>query len=219
MSELNLRHDLTTQDELVLLRENYALESLLSVYPEEAVHKLVKNKEKIGKIVELFSGSLIGVSKTIMVMKCSTKDCPYKNSCVLLKNNMAPDGYSCPIEKKLIIELEAAIADDLDIDRQNTIEMELLYDFIDAKLLDMRTSGMMSSSSLTQSIRSISEGQIIETSRDIAPEFRIKMDLKKLKASIMEEFMATRRAKKKYGLGGGDKTFENMIRAAMEQDK
>jgi len=215
MSDLNLRHDLTTQDELTLLKDKYALDELLSVYPEEAVHKLVKNKEKLSKIVEMFSNKVAGIAKNVMVMKCNVTECPYMNSCILLKNDMAPNGYSCPIESKLIVELELSIVQELEIDEQNTIEMELLYDFIDAKLLDMRTSGMMASTSLTQSIKSLSEGQIIETSKDIAPEFRIKMDLKKLKASIMEEFMATRRAKKKYGLGGGDKSFENIIKAAM----
>ncbi len=215
MSDLNLRHDLTAQDELTLLKDQYALDELLSVYPEEAVHKLIKNKDKLSKIVAMFSDKVLGIAKSVMVMKCNTRECPYRNSCILRKNGMAPDGYSCPIESKLIIELESAIVQELEIDQQNTIEMELMYDFIDAKLLDMRTSGMMAETSLVQSIKSVSEGQIIETSKDIAPEFRIKMDLKKLKASIMEEFMATRRAKKKYGLGGGDKSFENMIKAAM----
>ena len=47
------------------------------------------------------------------------------------------------VPTKICNELEITLCNDLDIDPQDTVEMELLYDFIDAKLLDLRTSGML----------------------------------------------------------------------------
>ena len=91
--------------------------------------------------------------------------------------------------------------------------MELLYDFIDAKLLDMRTSGMLAETSLVQEItKDGRNGSII--SKDVAPEFSIKMDLKKLKSSLLNEFMATRLAKKRYGIQGSS-SMEDIIKSAM----
>ena len=210
---MNVRKELTSEQQLSLIKKEMPLDELLSVYPEEAVDKLIANKEKLLKLAETFKNVAPSVSKATMVMTCDIVSCPHKNSCVLKKNGLAPAGYPCPIEKKLVIEIESAIVQELEIDTQNTIEMELLFDFIDAKLLDMRTSGMISSGSVVQLIE-IDNGKATNRYKDVAPEFKIKMDLKKLKSSIMEEFMATRKAKKRYGLTS-DSSFESIIKNAM----
>ena len=211
---MNVRQEPTSAQQLSIIKKEMPLDELLSVYPEEAIDKLVANKDKLFKIIEAFKNVGPSVSKATMVMNCDTEKCPYRSSCILKKNDLAPTGLPCPIEKKLIMELESAISQELDIDTQNTIEMELLFDFIDAKLLDMRTSGMIAEGSVVQLI-TIDNGKAVNKYKDIAPEFKVKMDLKKLKSNIMEEFMATRKAKKRYGLSLGDNSFESIIKNAM----
>jgi hypothetical protein len=211
---MNVRKDPTAKQQLSLIKKEINLDDLLSVYPEEAIDKLVANKDKLLKISEMFGDTMTTVSKATMILQCDTSKCPFKNSCILIKNSIAPNGYQCPIEKKLVMEIESSIIQELDIDTQNTIEMELLYDFIEAKLLDMRTSGMIADTSVVQLIE-IDNGKAVNRYKDVAPEFKVKMDLKKLKSSIMEEFMATRKAKKRYGLSTGNDSFEDIIKKAM----
>ena len=215
---MNVRKDPTQEQKLSLIRKELPIDELLSVYPEEVIGKLIANKDKLSKLAGTFKNVAANISKATMVMNCNVVTCPYKNACILKKNDLAPNGYPCPIEKKLIMELEYAIVNELEIDTQNTLEMELLFDFIDAKLLDMRTSGMIAEGSVVQLI-TIDNGKAVNKYKDIAPEFKVKMDLKKLKSSIMDEFMATRKAKKRYGLSSGETTFENIIKNAMAKEE
>lgn len=215
---MNVRKSPTPKQQLTLLKKELPLEELLSVYPEEVMDKLIANKEKLAQVAEAFKNTLSTVTQAAMVMKCDPKKCPFKRSCVLIKYDLTPDGCSCPVELKLCMELESAIMQELEIDSQSTIEMELLYDFIDAKLLDMRTSGLIGDSSVVQWI-TIDNGKAINRYKDVAPEFKVKMDLKKLKANILEEFMATRKAKKRYGLQSNDNTFEKIVKHAMNEVK
>jgi len=213
----NLRRDLTPSDELSLIKKEINIDDLVGVYPEEAINKLIENKDKLKAIAKKFNGTFGSVAKAIIFMKCNTVTCPYRTSCLLIKNNLAPEGYQCPIEAKIAAEIEFSVTKELDIDTHNSIEMELLYDFIDAKLLDMRTSGMLANGCLVQDVHAISEGREVVTSRDISPEFKIKMDLKRLKSSILEDFMATRKAKKRYGINTDKNAVEELVRKAMGQ--
>ncbi len=216
---MNLRDDLPHETSLAVIRkENPELEGLISVYPKEAIEKLVRNRGKLQEIADSFSNTLVSdVSKSVMWMKCSITKCPYKEVCILNKNEMAPDGYPCPIERKISMDLETSIVAELEIDTQSTLEMELLYDLIDAKLLDMRTSGLLSTVGVVQII-TVDNGRSVTTSKDISPEFKIKMDLKKLKASLMDEFVATRKSKKRYGITSGEKGYESLIKNAMHKE-
>lgn len=213
---MNVRKELTPKQELRLMRKEMPLEELLSVYPEEAMKKLVANKEKLSEIAAVFQNTRCSMLQGAMIMKCNSFKCPFKDSCVLVKHKVAPDGLPCPVERKLFMELESTIVEELDIDRQSTIEMELLYDFIDAKLLDMRTSGLLGDATVVQWIQ-IDNGKAINKYKDISPEFKVKMDLKKLKFQILEEFMATRKAKKRYGINSNDSTFESIVKHAMNE--
>jgi len=211
---MNLREKLDNNQQLELIQDEIGnLNSLLLMYPEECLDKLIKNKEKLYKIAKMFDNGLANVTTSIMLMQCRSETCPYKLTCPLLKAGIQPEGYFCPIEKKITNELEITLTQALDIDPQDTIEMELLYDFIDAKLLDLRTSGMLADTSLVQEItKEGRNGSVI--SKDVAPEFTIKMDLKNLKTRILNEFMATRLSKRRYGVVGAN-TMEDIIKSAM----
>jgi len=211
---MNLMDD-SVQTEVMVLKNQHGedIRSLVEHYPEEYLDKLLNNKDKLNKIASKFNCSLTAISKTAMVMKCNTRTCPFSSMCILAKNDIAPEGYSCPVESKLVDELSSSIIKDLDVDTQNAIEMDMLYDLIDIKLLDLRTSGLLGAGSVVQEI-TLHSGNLTTSTRDVAPEIKVKLELKRLKFSIMEEFMATRKAKKKYGISGTS-TFESIIRKAM----
>jgi len=194
------------------------LNSLLAFYPEEQINKLLEHKDKLDKIIKAFDKmSAVAFSSTV-VMTCSSYSCPYKDVCILLKNDLAPSGSACPVEKKIVSELECDIVNSLKIDRNDPIEMELLWDLIDLKLIDMRSSGYMKDGSVTQKIET-KMGPSVSIREEISPALEIKLDLKRVKHSIIDSFVATRRAKKKYGMNNDANTLEDMIMSAINNKR
>lgn len=215
----NLR-DNSTQTHLDILRqEDPEIQSLLAVYPEEAADKILANKKKLAKVIKVFNSKMKTYTDTnTIIMKCDVNKCPFRDVCILNINGMAPDGYPCPVEKKLVIELEADIVQSLGIDRNDPIEMELLWDLIDTKLLDMRTSGFLKDGSVTQLVTQ-QVAKVTQTKEELSPTLLIKLDIKRLKHSIIDSFVATRRAKKKYGMQNDVGTIESLIIAAARKNQ
>ena len=219
MSEVvNMRAPIPQERHLDILRkDNPDIDALLAVYPEEEAVKLLQNKEKLKKIIKAFDSVSVARSQASMVMTCHD-GCPYKEICILKSEALAPYGYPCPVEKKIIYQLEADVMTSLDIEANNPIEMELLWDLIDMKLLDMRASAALKDGRLLQTVES-KVGQNIMTRDELSPLIEAKLDLKKLKHSIIDAFVATRRAKKKYGTTSDTNSLEQMILRAAENVK
>lgn len=200
----------------ILKQEDPDIQGLLAVYPEEAAEKIISNKKKLHRVMEAFKNIRSYTDTNAIVMTCNDRTCPYRDVCILVKNGMAPNGYACPVERKIVAELEADIIEALDIDRNNPIETELLWDLIDAKLLDMRASGALKGGSLVQLVQQ-QVAKVTQTKEEMSPTLLLKIELKKLKHSIIDSFVATRRAKKKYGMVSDVNTLESLIVAAAKK--
>ncbi len=166
-------------------------------------------QSKLNKIIKAFGSVSLACSDATMVMTCHD-ECPYKDICILKREAIAPHGHQCPVEKRIIFQLEADVIASLEIDSSNPIEMELLWDLIDMKLLDMRASAALKDGKLIQRVES-KVGQNTMTRDELSPLIEAKLDLKKLKHSIIDAFVATRRAKKKYGTNTDVSSIEQMI--------
>jgi hypothetical protein len=214
----NLR-DNSAQTHLdILKQEDPDIQSLLAVYPEELAEKILVNKKKLDRVVKVFKSMKNYTDTNTIIMTCNSDTCPYKNVCILKLNDMAPETYPCPVEKKLVIELEGDLVASLAIDRNDPIEMELLWDLIDTKLLDMRTSGFLKNGSVTQLVTQ-QVAKVTQTKEELSPTLLIKLDIKRLKHSIIDSFVATRRAKKKYGMQNDVGTIETLILAAARKNR
>ena len=214
----NLR-DNSAQTHLdILKQEDPEIKSLLAVYPEEAAEKILANKKKLSKVISVFKSVKNYTDTNTIIMTCNTGTCPYRDVCILKINDMAPDSYPCPVEKKLVLELETDIIQSLGIDRNDPVEMELLWDLIDTKLLDMRTSGFLKNGAVTQVVTQ-QVAKVVQTKEELSPALMIKLDIKRLKHSIIDSFVATRRAKKKYGMQNDIGTIETLILAAAKKNR
>ena len=214
----NLR-DNSAQTHLDILRqEDPDIQSLLAVYPEEAAGKILANKKKLKKVINVFKRMRNYTDTNTIIMNCDSKTCPYKAVCILNLNDMAPDGYPCPVEKKLVLEIESDLIESLGIERNDPIEMEMLWDLIDTKLLDMRTSGFLKDGAVTQTVTQ-QVAKVVQTKEELSPTLTIKLDIKRLKHSIIDSFVATRRAKKKYGMQNDVGTIEALILGAVAKKK
>jgi len=212
---INMRAPIPQERHLEILRkENPDLDLLLAVYPPEEIKKLLNNKDKLKKIAKAFSDVSAARSQAAMVMTCHD-ECPYKEICILKREALAPYGHQCPVEKKIAYQLERDVIESLDIDPSNPIEMELLWDLIDIKLLEMRGSAGLKDGSLLTTVTS-KVGQNTMEKDELSPLIEAKLDLKRLKHSIIDAFVATRRAKKKYGTQNDGKTIEKLIMEAAQ---
>jgi hypothetical protein len=209
---MNLRNVTEKQELAILEKENPDIVGLLQIYPSEMYSTLINNKDKLNSISKSLSGMARDIVVGTVLMQCSD-NCIYKTVCLLAKSELAPIGYSCPVEKKVIMDMEFDIVKSLDIDRNDPIEMEMLWDLIDTKLLDMRSSGALKDGRLTQIVEQ-KVGPTVVSREEISPNVEIKLELKKLKHSIIDSFAATRRAKKKYGMQSDVRTLEMMIKEA-----
>lgn len=211
---INMRASIPKERQLEVLRkDNPDIQALLAVYPEEQTAKLLKNKDKLNKIVKAFDNVSISRSQASMVITCR-EDCPYKEICILRKEGLAPFGHLCAVEKKIVAQLEFDVIQSLGIETDNPIEMELLWDLIDMKLLDMRASAALKDGKLVQKVEA-KIGQNIMSKDELSPLIDAKLDLKRLKHSIIDAFVATRRAKKKYGTNNDTNSIEQMILQAV----
>lgn len=218
MTDMNLRSIIPASDQLDMLTDkNPELATLLAVYPEEEKKRLLENKEKLNKIAKAMDKAAITGTVNSMIMTCSTS-CPFSSICVLRKNQLDPVGYPCPVEKKIVTELEYDIVQSLGIDRNDPIEMELLWDLIDTKLIDMRTSGYLKTGEVVQIIEN-KLGSVTTTRADLSPAIEIKLELKRLKHTIIDSFVATRRAKKKYGMDSDNNALQSVLLAAAKRIK
>lgn len=205
-------------DSLYALQSGNDITSLLSVYPPEAAAKLEKNKGKLAKISEAFDNITTASVQNAIVMTCNPNNCPYKNTCILISNDLAPDGYKCPIERKVMTEVEFQVINSLEIDRNDPIEMELLWDLIDAKILDMRASASLSDGDLMEVV--LTESKMGSSKKfEMDPVMLIKLELKKLKHNIMDEFCATRRSKRKFGIIKEGNLIEQLIANSVTNEK
>jgi len=215
---INLRDNSATTCLDLIRQEMPDLKALLDVYPEGAVEKLMANKDKLNKIVGAFKDMRHFADTNTLLMTCNSKECPHRSVCVLVANDMAPDTFPCPIEKKIVIELEGDLVQSLSIDRNDPIEMELLWDLIDTKLLDMRASGALKNGSVVQVVQQ-QVAKVTQTKEEASPSLLMKLDLKRLKHSIIDSFVATRRAKKKYGMATDINTIEALVVAAATRNR
>jgi len=214
----NLRDNSASTHLDILRQEDPDIQCLLAVYPEEVAGKILTNKKKLGRVISVFKSMKNYTDTNTIIMSCNSLTCPYKDVCILKLSDMAPDGYPCPVEKKLVIELESDIVASLGIDRNDPIEMELLWDLIDTKLLDMRTSGFLKDGSVTQVVTQ-QVAKVVQTKQELSPTLLIKLDIKRLKHSIIDSFVATRRAKKKYGMQNDVGAIETLIMAAARKNR
>jgi len=76
----------------------------------------------------------------------------------------------------------------------------------------MRASANLKDGSVIQVVEST--GKISSTKEEIDPAIMLKIEIKKLKHSIIDSFVATRRSKKKYGMQSEASTIETLIMEA-----
>lgn len=155
-----------------------------------------QEREVMGSLEELQQGVLSQIP-----LRCTGADCRFAQTCPLQKISQAPIGKACPVEQIIIDRLVEEHVQTLGIDPSNSIELDMLYDLVEAEIFDMRTTADISYGDLYewQDVGVDHKGNPI-TRKEVSLAFEVKDRVKRLKKSIREQFASTREIREKLKL-------------------
>lgn len=136
---------------------------------------------------------------------CRGPACPYAEVCPLLKADVAPVGFSCPIEAKLVANTMAAYIEQFDIEDDNFIELSMVREMVDIEVQYMRQDKILSMEHFIQEnvVGVDSDGDpVMRKELHIAVELADK--LHKRRQALFKNFLATRESRLKAGLAAID---------------
>lgn len=164
------------------------------------------DQKKKDKVAELTSPSRTkkAMFSSIPIV-CRGDKCVYAEVCPLLKENVAPVGYACPIESKLVANTMGAYIEQFDIEDDNFIELSMVREMVDLEVQYMRQNKMLSMEHFIQEnvVGIDADGDpILRKELHIAAELGEK--LHKRRQTLFKSFLATRESRLKAGLAAID---------------
>lgn len=76
---------------------------------------------------------------------CRGERCPYRDTCFLIENDMAPEGERCPLEIAEVQDLFAAYVSQLNIDPENVVDLSLVKELVDLEVSIVRCDNKLAS--------------------------------------------------------------------------
>lgn len=77
-------------------------------------------------------------------IRCKTYDCPYAESCILLENELAPEGEFCPVETYEIEERIIGYDEDFDLETASFTDRCIVTEIITCDIMMERCKALMS---------------------------------------------------------------------------
>jgi|SRR5579875_279683 len=131
---------------------------------------------------------------------CKSDACPYKESCFLYREGLAPYGEKCPIEIAAIEDLFYRYCEDLKIDpekSQNTVDVVMVKELVDLDVSLLRCDNKMATDAdfiIQNAIGLTEEGEGIYKS-ELHPVVEYKEKLLNRKHKILQLLNSTRKDK------------------------
>lgn len=160
-------------------------------------------------------------------LSCKAHKCPFAKICPLQQQGQAPQGKPCPYEQAQVQYFMKAIAEGLNVNPDNFIEVSMVRDLVDNEIQYLRASKMLSLEDfITDAVIGINEntGEPI-----IKKEMHLAVDLQdrilKRRKDLRSQLMATREAQAKYANGELDTArqladiFSQVREIEVEQEK
>lgn len=132
---------------------------------------------------------------------CKEKNCPYKEQCYLLEDELAPKGDPCPIEIANLKKLMQLYSEELDVDTSNPADQSLLRDLVDIDISLLRINKKLSidANIIQHVVVGVSEDGNAFTKPEVHKAYDLQNRLAKRKIKILNELNATPKRKEKIG--------------------
>ena len=176
------------------------LKILLAKIPKEKRDNITFTRDIVATLNFTLEHMTHGLTAKV-AMICTGPTCIYAASCPLMPMIENILGSPCPIEDQMMMVWRQQYIDALDVNPENKVEMDRVNELVEADILDMRTSGMLSMGGLfdEQPLGIDRHGETIYR-KEIGVAVNAKMLFKARKDKIIKEFMATREMRAKYRL-------------------
>lgn len=199
-----------------------ALQDLFKHLPDEMKETASIEQEKIDKLEKILSmnGTAAGLMNRLPMI-CKNHECPYTAFCALYKAGLAPEGHPCPEEKLIIEKLAERLIHDFSIDPENVVELDMMAEYIDAELQEIRAQKMLAlhgevKETVTQ-IDAVSGTPYYEEKENVM--LNVKERAQRKKEKIRKDFLATRELRKKYKLEQEEDEASRLARLKTKLDK
>ena len=159
---------------------------------EVSEHKLMKIRKQM-KVASI--GPISAVA-----MICTGSQCQVKEMCPYFKNDVAPIGEECLLEKNLIREWMDRYIEEFSVDINKTTEVQLVSELVEIAVYERRINSYISINSpmmMTDVVAGVDPAGNAYYNLDIAKAFEIKDRLKKQRMKILDAMLATRDRKAK----------------------
>jgi hypothetical protein len=154
---------------------------------------------KLSKIKKQLRTASIGPISAV-AMICTGNQCQVKEMCPFWKNDVAPIGEECLLEKNLIREWVERYIDEFNVDITRTTELQLVSELAEIAVYERRINSYISINSpmlLQEVVAGVDQAGNAYYNLDIAKAFEIKDRLKKQRMKILDAMLATRDRKAK----------------------
>jgi len=151
-----------------------------------------------GVDIDVVVGMRDAASVAKLPIKKCTPACPLYDQCEVRKK------YSpsyCPMEFVKFFEQLTNMAKELDIDPDNVVEASRVLDYQLLSLIQDAILEKIQHNGISQYVPVVSGEGVIAEVEEVSPFVKTLMEIAKLKGKILEEFLATRQSKKKFGEG------------------
>lgn len=155
-----------------------------------------------------------GLNSSIPIL-CTGPACPFAVFCPYQKENLAPIGKSCLVEKQLIAKLTQGYIEEFDVNFNSLTEIGMVSELVEFDIYEMRINRHIAEkypTLLQDWVSGFAEDGTAITNKDVSKVFEIKERIKKQRYKVLEALVATRkdRAKILTEAIGGNSTAEKI---------
>jgi len=193
------------------------IQRLLENYPEELRGNLQIDPDKLKLLAAHLEDNRSYGLKSRLPLNCKGEECPFARICIYQRSGIAPVGFGCPEEMIVIDQLVPALIKELSVDVENPIELDMIAEFIDAELQEMRAQKTLAlDGQIIDGVAAVDQrtGTAITEPKE-SPSLSVKERAQRRKAQLRKDFMATREIRARYKVQ--DKDDESQRQAALKK--
>jgi len=174
------------------------------------------DQKKIKKVKEIVRKNTRTGLFTSIPMTCRSKDCPFADTCPLQQRRIAPHGSPCPIEMQMVVDFMNDYMEQLEVDRENLVEVSMIRDLVDQEVQTLRKTKWLAKEDMIQeNVVGVTANGEVALRKELHMAVELEDRLLRRKQNLLKMFLATRESKAKAGMGSMD-TAQTMAKLMTE---
>lgn len=191
-----------SDDKIEPIKNNW-LEQFSEDRPDLFFPESWSDEKKTKAVNTLRSESVRSRIFTSIPMKCKGPDCQLSDVCPLQQEGNAPIGFRCPIEISILKQLTSELVAEFRVNEQSLNELAMIRDLVNQEIQHIRVTNVLAQDDFMQDVfAGVNErtGEVI-FKKELHQAITFEDKILKRKKELRNQFLATREAKSKAGMG------------------